>query len=226
MENNFFHRLVSIPLFQGISRDDFMNIASKIHFDFRTCQPGEVIVSVDETCNELVCIISGSVIKEVRSEDGSYLFRETNDKPDVLQPDRLFGLRPRYSATFIAAKETSILTIPKHEVRDILFDYVTFHINYLNLICSAKQLWESRLWKQLPDELEQRFVYFVQTRATRPAGHKELVIGMVNLARELVTTRLNVSRMLNQLKRDDLIYLQRGLIIIPEFEKLVQRQKK
>lgn len=226
MENNFFHRLVNIPIFQGISRDDFINIASKIHFDFHTYQPGETIVSADENCNNLVCIISGSVTKEMRSEDGSYLFREFSDKPEVIQPDRLFGLRPRYSATYIAAKETSVLTIPKHEVRDILFGYVTFHINYLNLICSAKQQWEGRLWKQLPEPLEHRFVYFVQRRANRPAGRKELVIGMVNLARELVTTRLNVSRMLNQLKRDNLIYLQRGLIIIPEFEKLVQRQKK
>lgn len=225
MESNFFQRLVNIPLFQGISRDDFLSIATKIHFDFRTYQPGEVIVRTDENCNNLICIISGVINKEMRADDGSYLFRETIDKPTVIQPDRLFGLRPRYSATFLAARETSILTIPKHEVRDILFGYVTFHINYLNLVCSAKQTWESRLWKRLPAPLEERFLHFVLARATRPAGHKELEIGMVELANELVTTRLNVSKMLNKLKQDDLIYLSRGHIVIPELQKLVIRQQ-
>lgn len=226
MESNFFNRLVGIPLFQGISRDDFMSIASKIHFDFRTFQPGETIVSADQACGDLICIISGVIAKEMRADDGSYLFREISDKPTVLQPDRLFGRRPYYSATFKAIRETSILIVPKHEVRDILFNYITFHINYLNFVCSAKQVWEGRLWKKLPDPLEERFVYFILARATRPAGHKELEIGMVELANELVTTRLNVSKMLNKLKEDNLIYLTRGHIIIPEIEKLVQRQHK
>lgn len=225
METNFFQRLVNIPLFQGISRDDFISIAEKVHFDFHTIHPGDTIVSVDDPSDHLICIIQGVVSKEMRADDGSYLFREITDKPTVIQPDRLFGLRPRYSATFTAVKETSILSIPKHEVRDILFGYVTFHLNYLNFVCSAKQLWESRLWRRLPDPLEQRFIHFIMARATRPAGRKELVIGMVELANELVTTRLNVSKMLNKLKNDDLIYLSRGHIVIPELEKLILRHK-
>lgn len=225
MESHFFQRLVSIPLFQGISRDDFINIASKVHFDFSTYKPGETITNAGDSCTNLVCVITGSVMQELRSDDGSYLFRELIDRPAALQPERLFGLRPRYSADFIAQTETSVLSIPKHEVRDILFTYVTFHINYLNSICSAKQQWENRLWKRLPTPLEARFVHFLMTRSTRPAGHKEVKIGMVDLATELVTTRLNVSKMLNKLKNDNLIYLTRGLIVIPVLEKLIQRQK-
>lgn len=225
METNFFQRLVNIPLFQGISRDDFINIASKIHFDFKVYNPGETIVCADDRCEQLVCIISGSVAKEMRSDDGRYLFREISDKPTVIQPDRLFGLRPRYSATFVAHRETSVLTVPKHEVRDILFSYMTFHINFINFICSAKQVWETRLWRRLPAPLEDRFIHFLLARSTRPAGHKELVIGMVDLANELVTTRLNVSRMLNTLKDENLLYLSRGLIVVPELEKLIQRQQ-
>lgn len=225
MESHFFQRLVNIPLFQGISRDDFINIASKVHFDFKTYKPGETIINADEPCSHLVCVINGTITQELRSDDGSYLFRELIDRPSALQADRLFGLRPRYCADFIAQRDTSVLTIPKHEVRDILFTYVTFHINYLNTVCSAKQQWENRLWKPLPNPLEARFVHFLMTRSSRPAGHKELKIGMVDLASELITTRLNVSKMLNKLKDDNLIYLTRGLIVIPELEKLIQRQK-
>lgn len=225
MESNFFQRLVNIPLFQGISRDDFISIASKVHFDFHTYKSGEVIVRADDSCNELFCIISGTLCKETRANDGSYLFRETFDRPLVIEPERLFGLRPRYTSSYIAQHETTALSIPKAEVRDILFGYVTFHINYLNSICSAKQQWEGRLWKRFPDPVEDRFLHFVTMRATRPAGFKEIEIGMVELANELVTTRLNVSKMLNKLKEDNIIYLSRGLIRIPELEKLIMRKQ-
>lgn len=82
------------------------------------------------------------------------------------------------------------------------------------------------MWKQLPSNLEDRFLYFLLGRATRPAGRKELDIGMVDLANELVTTRLNVSKMLNELKDENLLYLSRGRIEIPEIEKIVMRQQR
>ena len=56
-------------------------------------------------------------------------------------------------------------------------------------------------------------------------GRKELDIGMVELANELVTTRLNVSKMLNELKNQNLVYLSRGRIEIPEIEKIILRQQ-
>lgn len=225
METNFFQRLVNIPLFQGISRDDFISIAAAVHFDFRTLAPGEAIVRAEEASTHLVCTIQGTIAQEMRADDGGYLLRELTDKPTVIQPERLFGLRQRYSATFVAVRETSVLTIPKHEVRDILFGYMTFHINFLNAICTARQTWEGRLWKTTPDPIEQRFIHFLLTRCNRPAGHKELEIGMTRLAQELLTTRLNVSKMLNNLKDENLIYLKREHIVVPELEKLVIRQQ-
>lgn len=222
MESRFFHRLVSIQLFQGLNQDDFIRIAERVHFDFCTLAEGDTIVDEGEACEHLICSINGTICKEVRCDNGAYFFREFTTTPTVLQPERLFGLRPRYSASFTAVGETQLLKIAKHEVRDILFDCMPFHINYLNLICSNQHLWESRLWKAYPDRLEQQFVHFLLLRSTRPAGRKELIIDMVTLAEELVTTRLRVSQMLNRLKDAGLIELRRRHIIVPSFEKLLQ----
>ncbi len=222
MEERFFHRLVSIPLFQGLCMDDFIEIAERVHFDFRTLSEGDTIIEEGDSCDHMVCSISGTVCKEERCDNGAYLFREFTTTPMVMQPERLFGLRPRHTAAFIAASEVQMLSIPKQEVRDILFECMPVHINYLNLVCTAQHLWESRLWKPLPETLEQRFVHFLLLRATRPAGQKELLIDMIALAGELLTTRLRVSQMLNRLKDLDLLELRRRHIIIPSLEKLIQ----
>lgn len=222
MENRFFHRLVSIQLFQGLSTDDFMNIAERVHFDFRTVAEGENLLEEGEPCEQLMCSISGVVCKEMRCDNGSYLFKEYSSTPTVMQPERLFGLRPRHSATFTAASEVQLLIVPKHEVRDILFKNIPFHINFLNMVCSAQHLWETRLFHPLPQTLHQQFLHFLLMRSSRPAGKKELIIDMVTLAAELTTTRLRVSQMLNTLKENGLIELRRRHIIIPSLEKLIQ----
>lgn len=222
MEQRFFDRLITIQLFQGLSRDDFMNIAGRVHFDFRTIAQGDSIIDDGEACEHLVCSISGTVCKEERCDNGSYFFREFTTTPTVMQPERLFGLRPRHTANFFAATDTQILTVPKNEVRDILFTYMPFHINYLNLICSAQHLWESRLWRPYPQTLLRQFVHFLLLRSTRPAGRKEVLIDMIALGDELMATRLRVSQMLNGLKKEGLIELRRRHIIVPSLEKLIQ----
>lgn len=222
METRFFDRLVTIPLFQGLSNDDFMNIASRVHFDFRTLSPGSTIIEAGSACEHLICSINGEISKELRSDNGNYRFREYYTQPIVMQPERLFGLRPRFSATFTAETEVQVLLIPKHEVRDILFEHVPFHINYLNHLCSDRHLWESRLFHHLPESLTQQFLYFILLRSTRPAGKKELITEMVHFANELCVTRLRLSNLLHELSDQGLVELRRRHILIPSLEKLIQ----
>lgn len=222
MDQRFFNRLVSVSLFQGLSTDDFMQIAERVHFDFRSVEAGATIVQEGDACERLICSLSGIVCKEERCDNGNYFFREYNTQPTLFQPERLFGLRPRHTATFIATSEVQLMSIPKQEVREILFQCVPFHINYLNHICSAQHLWENRLWQAEPDKLEQKFLRFLLLRSARPAGHKELIIDMIALSQELSTTRLRVSQMLNTLAQQGLLELRRRHINIPSLETLVQ----
>lgn len=221
-EARFYHRLISIPIFQGLCTDEFLEIAERVPFDFSTVSAGRTIVEEGESCERLICTLNGTMICENRSDSGHYIFREALPAPAVIQPERLFGLRPRYSASFIAQDDVQVMAVSKREVRDVLFHYMPFHINYLNTICSAQHLWDTKLWHPQPSTLTQRFIQFLQLHTLRPAGYKELIIDMVALAHELVATRLRISHMLNELQDRELIQLSRRHIIIPSFEMLLQ----
>ena len=223
MSSHIFHRFVGNPLFQGLSVDDFEHIAERVPFDFHTVAPGHAIVHADDPCEGLICTLSGTICKEEVSDLHHYTFREFTTTNTVIQPERLFGLRPRYSATFLAETEVQYFSVPKREVRDVLFTLTPFHLNYLNLICTTQQLQESRVWRALPDSLEARFLHFLYSRSSRPAGRKELIIDMVALAGELTATRLRVSQMLNQLNDKGLIELRRRHILIPSLELLLKQ---
>lgn len=221
IENSIFERLLLLPLFQGIGRSEFMEITGRIRMGFQKIPRGTVIASQDSVCDALYFVLGGEVAAQKTSDDRSYSLVEWFAQPMVIQPDRLFGMRPRYSRTFMATTTLQSLRVEKAAIRDILFYYPTFRINYLNMVSTQVQQARQALWRTLPDDLLARFVYFLQSRSLRPAGRKELRIKMEKLAEELRVPRLKVSRFLNDLSSQNHLELYRGRIVVPTFEQLI-----
>lgn len=222
MEPDFFSRLLELPLFQGIGKNEFWKIAEKVRFDFKKYPPGTSIVEQGDACTHLIFIINGQVHAVRRSDHYNYTLHEWLPSPMVLQPASLFGLTTRYSRGYHAEEEVQTLRVDKRAVCDVLFSYSTFRYNYLNFLSFQAQQTERRLWAPLLPDLTQRFVAFLTVRSERLAGRKELNIKMEQLAEELDATRLNVSRMLNCLQTQNLILLRRERILLPAFQRLLQ----
>lgn len=223
-KTNFFDRLLLLPLFQGIGRNEFFEIAERIRIGFQRIPAGELFIRQDAPCDKLYFVLTGEMQVRHQSDNKNYILSENLNIPMVLQPENLFGLRTRFTHTFQALTNLQVLRIEKAAVRDILFFYPTFRINYLNMVSTQVQYASRNIRKQCPADLENRFVSFLSTRCLRLAGHKELKIKMTQLAEELLATRLCVSRMLNSLEQRQLICLHRERIEIPLFENLIMRE--
>ena len=220
---NFFDRLLLLPLFQGIGRNDFWEIAEQTRISFHSCEADTRLVEQDAPCESLLFIMNGKLCAARTNDSHTYTLREYMERPDVLQPESLFGPITHYTRTYTAITPVQYFEIKKRDVHDRLLLYPTFRINYLNLLTRQAQHSLRHLWQTTPEALSQRFIHFVHARSLRPAGPKELTIKMQDLATELLTTRLNVSYMLRELEAEQLIWTHRGRIEIPQFEKLVQR---
>lgn len=220
-EEGFFDRLLLLPLFQGIGRGDFQEIAERVRLGFLKLPKGSILARQDELCTGLFFVLGGEVCAQRLSDQNDYTIKEWLNMPLVLQPECLFGLSTRYTRTFTATSNVQMLRVEKDVVRDVLFYYPTFRINYLNLLSTRAQLSSRLLWRNVSVDLRSRFVQFVSSRCLRPAGRKEMKIGMVALANELLTTRLKVSKMLNELERQELVELRREKVIVPNLERLL-----
>ncbi len=220
--NPFFERLLLLPLFQGIGREEFWEIAERIRIGFQKLPGGAVIAGQDSSCEMLQFVLSGEVCVRQTSDDYAYMLSEYFAQPMVVQPEALFGMRTRYTRTFLASTATELLKIEKSAVRDILFYYPTFRINYLNMVSTQMQQATRLLWRSFPEKLHYRFVRFMAVRCLKPAGRKVLKIKMTQLAAELNATRLGVSNMLHDLQERGLLEIHRGHIVINSFERLMQ----
>lgn len=222
MDHSFSNRLLIVPLFQGFSRLDFLDIVEKIPLGFKTYKPGSTIVAQEEESRSLCILLSGEAEAEVVSPQGIYRFTEKIKSPYTIQIENLFGLHNRYARTFKASTDVQTVTISKQNVRQMLINYPAFQINFYNALSTCAQQSTAMLWLQRSNKLEHRFYNFLKRRSLRPIGEKKLHIRMEDLALELGTTRLRISQALSNMAEKKILSYSRGIIIIPQIEKLLQ----
>lgn len=225
MEITMYDTLLQLPLFQGLCKNDFTNIIGKVKLHFRKYDAEDIIVEQGEPCDQLIFLLNGEIISQATDEQHSYSLFETFGSPFVIEPYSLFGMQTRYTATYKARTETNIVTIDKSFVLAELNNYEIFRLNYLNILSNRAQVADDKLWNSYAGSIQDKIVNFILLRSMRPDGEKVLKIKMEDLANLIDETRINVSKVLNDLQEKKLIQLTRKEIYIPALEKLVQDNK-
>lgn len=225
MEITMYDTLLQLPLFQGLCKNDFTNIIGKVKLHFRKYDADDIIVEQGEPCDQLIFLLNGEIISQATDEQHSYSLFETFESPFVIEPYSLFGMQTRYTATYKARIETNIVTIEKSFVLAELNNYEIFRLNYLNILSNRAQVAYEKLWNSYAGSIQDKIVDFILLRSMRPDGEKVLKIKMEDLANLIDETRINVSKVLNDLQEKKLIQLTRKEIYIPALEKLVQDNK-
>lgn len=220
-EFNPYSLLSRLPLFQGMSLGEFDNVIANVRLGFSKVEAGNAIAEEGEQMGGLVFILRGEAEAERSADDRGFSVSERLVTPCVLQPERLFGLTQRFSATFVAIEECQLLTIDKMEVMRISNESQVFRLNVLNILCTRIQRMERAPWRHRPDGIRKKIASFIESHSMRPAGRKVVGIGMVRLSREIGESRLNVSRELHSMQADGLIEMQRETIVVPHLEKLL-----
>ena len=216
-----FAPLLQLPLFMGMARDDLQQIVAHTKFDFFKRPADSKVISEGDRCEAVVILTHGSLSVEKQSDDHGYSVREIVNAPLVIQLEHLFGLTQRYSATFTTLSPCNFMSIAKPEVMFLFEQFDVFRINYLNILAATTQKAQSRQWHSAITNDRARVLFFLHSHCTIPTGSKEFSILMTRLASEVNASRLDVSRILNALRRDGLVELRRGKIIIPELRDLV-----
>ena len=219
--NTMFDTLLQLPLFQGLSQEDFTQILEKVKLQFSQHKPGEVIISSGDTCEGLVFLLKGEVGVTTSSSDVHYSLVEFFSAPYLLEFHALFGMNTRYVSRYVASTETHLVRIRKSDVLQVLLNYEIFRLNCMNILCNRVQILSQQPWKLKEMDIEKRITAFFLSLAERPTGVKLVSITMKDLAAVLNETRSSVSKALNMMQSDHKLELRRGEIMIPAMEHLL-----
>ena len=214
-------KLLQFPLFLGMSRDDLEIVAGHTRFGFLKLEAGKTVVKSGDNCNQLHFLINGNLRVRTYSDDYGYSVEEQMQAPNILQLESVFGYYQRYTHDFIAQTDVNFITIDKEEVMRLTEDFLVFRLNIMNHFATLAQKKMRQVWTRPPQSLEDRVIRFLVQHSTYPAGHKVFNILMTRLADEVNDSRLNVSRVLNEMQHKGMILLGRGKIDIPQLERLL-----
>ena len=214
-------KLLRLPFFQGIDRDELEAMASKIRFDFQKYDEGAWIARENDRCATLTLVMTGSVEAEAISADHSYSLRELIDAPCAIEPERIFGLQQHLARGYRATTPCKVLRLQKDDVLRLCAQSLVFELNVLNTISTSAQRAGSAFWRTPPTTIPRKIATFVAHRSLRPAGPKTLSIRLTDLGSAIGESRLNVSRSLHVLEAQGLVALARQTIIIHRLEQLL-----
>lgn len=220
MTLQLYDHLLQFPLFQGLSRNELLQMAGTTKFGFLKVPAGKPIVGDGDLCTQLFFLIRGTLTLTTRSDDHGYSVTEQLSAPWLLQPEALFGLSPRYSCMATASTATHFITLSKDEVLRLTDDFLIIRLNLLNLMATLTQRRTRQAWHRSPASLRQRIARFLTDHCAYPAGPKQVNILMERLATEMNDSRIDVSRALNAMQEDGLLILHRGRIEVPSLERL------
>lgn len=205
-----YDKLLQLPLFQGMSERDWSYVVGHTRFEFERINIGVTPIREGDRCDSMCILIKGELLGESVSDDHSYKVIETYHAPFIIQPENLFGLTQRYSQSFSTATPCEFLRLSKEEALKISDNFEIFRINLLNIITTYAQRHARRPWHVPPVMIRDKIIRFVSERCRIPAGHKQVVIKMEQLASLIGESRLNLSRELHALENEGLIALRRG----------------
>lgn len=215
-----YDNLLQLPLFQGLCKEDFTTIIERVRLNFITLDKGETFIRQGDPCRQLTFLLNGEITANTQDEANGYTLTETLGGPYIIEPYSLFGMNPRYTATYRAKNQAGVLSIDKAYIYSELNKYEIFRINYLNLLSNRCQNIHQKLWHTHSGKAEEKFLHFLLLRCQNTDGEKVLKITMENLSQYIDETRISVSRMLNEMQDKGIVQLKRGKILIPDIERL------
>ena len=216
-----YENLLSLPYFQGMSKDDITTILDKVVFEFIKYNDGEIICHRDDDCNEFQILTQGTLQAISEAPDKSYRITEEINAPFAIEPYSLFGYSTRYNREYIAKGTCTVLSIKKTFLFSELIKQKIFMINLMNLISHKSEKIRDIIWNETPDSIAGRIVKFISLRCEQQQGRKVISIKMERLAEILYETRLNISKALNEMQNAGLVELHRKEIIIPSLKNLI-----
>lgn len=216
-----YDHLLQFSLFQGLSRAELLQMAGNTKFGFLKLPACRDVVQEGDSCQQLYFLISGQLTVHSVSDDFSYSVDEQLSAPWLIQPEALFGASTRYAFSVKTISDSHFITLSKDEVKRLLDDFLIIRLNLLNLYATQSQRWAHHVWRRCTTTLSDRIIRFLLDHCVYPAGPKTFHILMKRLAEEMNDSRLNVSRVLNDLQERELLYLYRGRIEIPSLEQLL-----
>lgn len=214
-------KMQMLPLFQGLTLQDFNELIINMKLDFKQHQEGDTIVNQGDKCSSLIYVINGRFEAEYRDAETAFIIQETcNETPHLIEPYNMFGVRRTYERTYTFTDHGATFSISREFFMNKMLNAPIIRSNYINYLCNNLRKSKTARTHNLPNDIKTKIVTTIKSCCLLPQGEKRVKVKMSDLAEMIDETRLNVSGVLNDWNDEGLIDLRRFGFTIYDISKL------
>lgn len=204
----------------GISEDECKSLISRIHYQVRKFEKGEVVVQGGDEVANLYIVLSGSVRGEMIDYSGKTVKIEDIEAPRPLASAFLFGKENKFPVTVTANKKVEMLVIPVTEFLKLLQMNARVLRNYLNNISTRAQFLSQKLHFLSFKTIKEKVAHFLLQQTGDRLHSFELRNTQQQLAELFGVTRPSLARVLGDMQNEQLIKIEKKTITLLEKKKL------
>ena len=205
-------QLLSLSLFQGLTREKLMLLLEKVKLDFRHVSHYCVLRQGD-LHDSVVFVLRGTVRREV--ELGACRFTEELTTPTLLEMCSLFGRDTSLRASYYIDGEGDLLVFEKQYLYTVFNRFEIIQLNILNILSARSQRMEERLRRPVAPTLEGKVMQLVENFSDQPGGEKHLFVNREDLADMLDVNRRALSQAIVGMERKGLLRIAYSELIFP-----------
>lgn len=196
-EENYLDVLKSLPLFQGLTRENLQIIAQGLQE--KTFSAGKRLIEQEGEPSFAYILISGSVRVYRTNEEGQEINIAILGPHEVVGEMSLVDNEPR-SATVEALQETKTLALNKADFLKILSAHPELALNLLRLFSARVRATNEYLEEVFSKKLAERTWKTLLTLA-KYFPNNDITLSQEELAEVLGATRSRVTEVLNELEK-------------------------
>ncbi len=206
--------LIDCQLFRNINTDEIVHLLSTVNYQVKKYEPGQTIVSNDETCNYLLIVIEGSVKGEMINSSGKTIKIEDIEAPRPIASAFLFGNNNKFPVDVVANTKVSILFLPKESVIKLFQTNKNFLVNFLDLISNRAQFLSKKIKFLSFKTIKGKIANFILSQAGERFNTITVKKSQQELSEMFGVTRPSLSRTLGEMEKEGLIKMDKKDITI------------
>ena len=220
--SSMYETIMELPLFKGVSHDKISELIETTKFHFLKYGNGETSIESGETCTHLRFLVSGSILRRTANTNRKVVVSEIIDAPNVIGPERLFGIDTTYPFTVTAQGECGILQIDKADYINILQNDKLFIFNILNMLSRNHQKNIQAVLSLSSGSVAERLAFIVLSLTQRGSRELKVEFRQKDMCAMLGVQRTSLMNSLNTLAKQGVITFTTSEISVIDRELLLQ----
>ncbi|WP_446899036.1 Crp/Fnr family transcriptional regulator [Clostridium sp. LBM24168] len=208
-------------LMKNFSDSEITSLLNKIPHTISNYSKDEVIAVEGSNCSRIGIVLDGNIEVQKLYASGKIVTISKLDKGNIFGEVIIFSNKNTYPATIISSNNSDIMFISKENILKLCSMYSIFLNNFMTLLSNKILMLNKKVKNMSYQTLRQKIASYLLEEYSSTKNLKiKLNITKKEMSNQLGIPRPSLSRELINMKNDNLIEMDKNIIIIKDIDSM------